>query len=444
MRKILLISVVLMLVIFFVVLFYLLPDNQLAAQSVQRSIFEDGLVLTPDATGSRNSQITEKDQTSTDKHLEVDVESGGIDLLLKERPFEVEVFGRVTDAYQQPLEGVYVSEELNQRSTRTDAQGRYRMPVTMPEHKYPILIFLRDGYREERKGVALVSDSQHSPFEINVALSDHSATTSFNGWIGNNFGQGVAGLTVKITSRGTTSLDNLYYAVSTDDYGEFHFEGIRSGVSYKFEVLASEGYPAHVVDGLEVSMQTPRLDLTINKLNLVNVNGMVVDQNLIPIPGLSLTVQNLSTGTPSQEIATDSSGFFSLNQFPAGEVRFSGKVPDFFKIGGITLSNNEFQDLTLIIDRGSRYISGWVSDAGGLPVAQARVTLDAEFEFESYQSYSYRSRRTDTAGRFEFSNLGAIDHVIAVYAKGYQKREIYHSFSADGDFVPIRLITSTP
>ena len=444
MRRMLLIPAVLMLAIFFTSLYHLLPDNTRAIQSARHFKSKESLLTTTDATASRDFELNKNDLLSAVNDIDVVTEPPKIDLLFKKRPFQVEVFGRVTDSNLQPLEGVYISEELNQRSTRTDEQGRYRMPVTIPKNKYPFLIFLRNGYREERKGVVLGPDNRHAPFEINVALSDNPGTTSFNGWIGNNFGQSVAGLTVKIKSRGTMSMDNLYYAVSTDEYGEFHFEGIRSGISYRFEVLASADYPSHVIDELEVTMQTPRLSLTINKLNLVNITGMVVNQNSIPIPELSMTVQNLNAGSPPQRITTDSSGFFELNAFPAGEVRFSGKVPDYFKISGIKLSDAEYQDLTLVVDRGGRYLSGWVSDSSGLPVAQARVTLDAELESDNYQSYSFRSRKTDNAGRFEFDNLSDIDHVVTVYAKGYKKQEVFHQFDAGNDYLSIRLNANLP
>jgi len=435
-----LIPAVLMLAIFFTALFYLLPENELGSQTAQHPLIEQNLYSIANKTGERNAFESAKSlNQSPDTAGNINA-SGKAGLLLKERPFEIEVFGRVIDTDGQPIEGVFVSEELNQRTTGTDAQGRFRMSVYMPKNKYPFLIFLRNGYREQREGVVLTPERQRAPFEINVTLSEDPSTTSFSGWIGNNFGQGVAGSTVKITSRGSMSMDNIYYAISSDENGEFHFEGIRSDIIYKLEVLASEDYPPHVIDELEVSMQTPRLNITIDKLSLINVTGMVVNKNSVPIPGLSINVKSLTAGSPPRKIVTDSSGFFNLNQFPSGEVRFSGKVPDYFKVSGITLADTEYQDLVLVIDRGGRYLSGWVSDNSGLPIVQARVTLDAELDADDFQSYSFRSRKTDSAGRFAFENLSDIDHVITVYAKGFRKQEIYHSFGTGNDYLSIRLL----
>ena len=444
MRKVLLIPVVVILAIFFITLFYLLPDSQLARLPTQPNKFQDSLLLAFDTANGQPSTGMENKQDSSESDTEDLKENEIPGLYSKKRPYEVEVFGVVVDADGQPLEGVFVSEELNQRSVRTDINGHYRMPVYVPEYKYPFLIFLRDGFKEERRGVIPNDDTQIQPLEINVSLSDSLKTTSFGGWIGNEFGQGLAGLTVKIISRGSMGLDNIYYSVASRDSGEFHFEGIRSDLIYKLEVVASGDYPSHVIDELKANVQTPRLNIVLNRLKRVDISGMVVNTDSVPVPGVSMKIENLISGSPPQDIVTDSSGFFNLNQFPAGEVKFTGKLPDYFKITGFKLSNSGYQELVLVIDYGTRYLSGWVSDSNGLPVPQARVTIDAEIEAENYQSYSFRSRQTDTSGRFEFKNLSNIDHVITVYAKGYQKREIDHAYSDESEFLTIKLVAQSP
>ena len=44
----------------------------------------------------------------------------------------------------------------------------------------------------------------------------------------------------------------------------------------------------------------------------------------------------------------------------------------------MTLAPDETRSLNLVIDKGIHYLSGWVSDQYGVPVENARVTLDAE------------------------------------------------------------------
>jgi len=387
--------------------------------------------------------IKQEEDNSTEPISEV-IKYNSFDLSTQSRiPSVYEITGRVLDSRGIPIEAALIANESSHQSTRSDAEGYYRLFVTKPKNKYPMLVFLRDGYREERQSALLDQPLTVATQEINVTLNEFPGTTSVTGWIGDNLGYAVAGASIKIRSRGIQRMDNFYYSVLSNEKGIFQFEGIRSGVSYKLEVPPGERYPYYVIDALEVSKNTPPLNIVIDRLSLVNVTGMVVDSNAMPVPELKLRVENLSTHSATRTIVTDSSGFFNLNQFPSGELQFSGKVPDYFKVTGVRLATEEYQNITLVIDQGWHYLSGWVSDASGLPIAKARVTLDAQIDNADSQSYSFRSRLTDNAGRFAFENIADIEHVITVYAKGFQKREIYHRFKSGNDYLPIQLLTNS-
>ena len=138
-----------------------------------------------------------------------------------------------------------------------------------------------------------------------------------------------------------------------------------------------------------------------------------------------------------EHLTTDSSGFYNLERFPAGQVKFSTLAPEYFIASGITLNQNQIRDLILLIDKGSYYLSGWVSDQNGIPLKNARVTLKASFFDGDIGSYSYRSRYTDSAGIFSFADVGNKTHLITVYADGFKTREMMHQFTSPIDEVHI-------
>jgi len=138
-------------------------------------------------------------------------------------------------------------------------------------------------------------------------------------------------------------------------------------------------------------------------------------------------------------VTSDSSGFFKLERFPAGEVQFSTTSPEYFKITGVTLTPDETRSLNLVIDKGIHYLSGWISDQNGVPVENARVTLDAEIKSGIAQSISYRSKITNRTGSFSFAGLGNETHMITVYTKNFARKEISHRFKSASEEIHIIL-----
>ena len=92
-----------------------------------------------------------------------------------------------------------------------------------------------------------------------------------------------------------------------------------------------------------------------------------------------------------------------------------------------------------MLDKGSYYLSGWVSNELGASVAQARVVLTSLFSRDGYQSYSYRFVVTDSNGGFSFSDMGGLEHDISVDAIGYETRILNYRFQSLADNLNIQL-----
>ncbi|MCP4469317.1 MAG: carboxypeptidase regulatory-like domain-containing protein [Gammaproteobacteria bacterium] len=108
-------------------------------------------------------------------------------------------------------------------------------------------------------------------------------------------------------------------------------------------------------------------------------------------------------------------------------------------MSGLELSESDYANLVLIVDKGERYLTGWISDENGIAIEKAMVTLDATITDGSIEYFSYRSRSTDSTGKFSFDNVAGGDHRISVYANGFDKLDIQHRFHSQSDQVHLTL-----
>ena len=353
---------------------------------------------------------------------------------------EITVSGIVSDAYNQAIEDVLVIDEFKLGSTRTDSSGWYRIKIEIPSLKLPLLNFRRTGYKEDKISLAVIKSNGRSDFELDVILEESVLSTTVDGWLGNESGVGLGGLKIEIRSRGREGTGFISYALLSEDNGEFSFEGIRSDHSYRLRIESSEEYAGYTLDPFWVAEHRSHITIILDSLRLIDVDGMIVDTDNSPIANFSITVQNLTTDYPDRIISSDSSGFFKLLAFPAGELKLSTNAPDYFRITGLSLRENEYRNLNLVLDKGAYHLSGWVSDENGAPLGKARVTLSSIFSVDAYQSFSYRSTATDSNGGFEFTRLGGQSHIVRVYAKGFKTYIQNHEFASFSDRLHINLI----
>ena len=288
----------------------------------------------------------------------------------------------------------------------------------------------------DRKGLSGRSSDDGN--QANPGQAEAYSTTSFNGWIGSDLGESLKGQKIRITSREMLNQEHFTYTASSDENGNFSFDGIRAAL-YKLEVFPTSGYSNSVIERLLVSNSIPPLNIVLNTLQFVDVTGMIVDGEGTAISDFEIVAKNITTGRHVEEFSSDSSGFFRIEYFPLGEVNFLTKPPSYFNITGMHLTNENYHNLVLTVDRGSYYLSGWVSDKNGMAVVGARVNLDGEIVDGGIKSFSYRSKMTDSAGTFSFDDVGSKKHVITVYAMGFVTQEIQHKFHSSASEVNIVL-----
>ena len=348
----------------------------------------------------------------------------------------VEIFGRVTDLEQRPIENALVIDEQNFFSTRSDANGNYKLTLDLPWNHSRTLYFLRNGYAHQR---ILLSKNEPSVLRLDIALEDAIDSVGLSGWISNEIGIGLAEARIELASRNKKGAGNFNLAAYSDDNGYFFFEGVPVGEDYKLTANLSPNYLVYLNDKFSENHNQQTINIEIESLKFVTINGMFISSESAPVADFEVYITNISTAIHNRKIVSDSSGFFTLDKFPLGNVSMSTRASEYFKISGLTLTEENHSNLTLVIDTGNHYLTGWVTDEYGVAIEKAMVTLHASIKEGPVESFSYRSQTTDSAGRFHFAQVGSIQHQISVYATGYDKAEIDHRFEAQSDEVFIRL-----
>lgn len=355
----------------------------------------------------------------------------------------IEIFGRVVDRNQQPIEDVLITEERYFFSTRSDAGGNYRLLIDMPRHRFPTLHFLRHGFSGKRVRPDKKQLHQKPVLELDLELEDNPGSVRLSGWVGNEAGVALEGVRVDLTALETDSGNNFFLTVFTDASGHFNLEGVRAGEKYRLSISPAPEYQGYRDNELVVSTNPAPINIVLNSLKLVDIDGMILNHESAPVPDFEFQISNLITGSHSRKIVSDASGFFSLREFPLGTVslttNLSSQGAEYFRISGLTLTDNEYRNLILIVDKGSHYLSGWVSDTNGIMVVKAMVTLEARTQDGPTESLSYRSQSTDPSGRFAFADVGGGEHRLSVYANGFDKQELLHQFNAQSDEIQVKL-----
>jgi hypothetical protein len=273
----------------------------------------------------------------------------------------------------------------------------------------------------------------------NPASAAAEPGTSLSGWVGTESGSGLEGIQIEIQSLGFDGEEKVTTTVTSKASGGFQLENIVPDRQYRLEIKPQRSYAGHSLDSFTTDSAEALEEITLVRIELVDAEGMIVDTDLAPVADFELSVRSLAAQFPDRVIRSDSSGYFKLTAFPAGELRIATNASDYYRIKGIKLRPDEYRNLTLIIDRGSYHLSGWVSDDNGAPLAQAQVTLKSAFATDEYHSFSYRSAVTDDNGGFEFAQLGGHRLTLGIYASGFKSSIVQHDFKSFADSVEIKL-----
>ena len=183
----------------------------------------------------------------------------------------------------------------------------------------------------------------------------------------------------------------------------------------------------------------PRLDIVLEPVVLVAADGIIVDTSQAPVANFTLRLRSATTNIPDRVITSDASGYFRLDDFPAGPLEINTSGRDYYRIQGVELRAGTYNSLTLIVDHGNYRLSGTVVDTDQAPVAGARITLKGAISAGDYHTYTYRTKTTNADGSFAFANLGSYRYTLGIHAAGYETQIRTHEFQSFAERLEIRL-----
>jgi hypothetical protein len=350
-----------------------------------------------------------------------------------------EVFGTITDSLGQPVEDALITEERYFSSATSDEQGNYRIRLDLPPNRLPTLNFLRAGFAGKRIKLTQSQLQTKQIFELDTTLIDSTETLRISGWVASDIGGALEGVRIQINALGSSESDNFYLTVFSDERGNFVLEGARATTHYRLTATLAPEYPIYIDDDFYLGSEPEQLQIQLRSLKFVNLGGMIMNSEAAPVTDFEIYINNLSTGVHTGKIVSDSSGFFTLDHFPLGEVSLSTRGADFYRISGLELTELDYTNLRLIVDRGNRHLSGWVSDENGLAINKALITLESTITEGKVEYFAYRSRSTDDSGGFIFGKVARGDYRISAFANGFEKLTITHKLRSPSDQLQLTL-----
>ncbi|MEA3291876.1 MAG: carboxypeptidase-like regulatory domain-containing protein, partial [Pseudomonadota bacterium] len=287
--------------------------------------------------------------------------------------------------------------------------------------------FNRDGFHENRitkNGAELAAAAS---YRMDVQLERIGNTTTVNGVVKSENGEPLAGQQVYLQS---SSLNARYRAVS-DKEGNFTLPGVALGTDYRLWVLPSGMYGQHQRNPVEITENTPLLEISLPVLYGGSVSGQVVDAEGGPMGNFTLHLHSQQFGSSSRAV-TDENGCFGPVKLAAGKITFFTQAQPRFSINGFDLQAGNQQNAHLVMDWGSYQVRGTVADGSGTVVAGAKVNMFMAYQFDEMKASSNRNTITDESGFFRFTQVGPGTHRVTVNEDRYKPYNTEHDVGGGG------------
>jgi protocatechuate 3,4-dioxygenase beta subunit len=339
-----------------------------------------------------------------------------VDITVGERR-SLAVVGTVIDPDGAVVSGVQVSVLTHPAApATTDPEGRFRVEVKY-ERGAVAFAAKKQGYAQGEAVVTAAEIGDQEEVEMALVIEPLGKTGELRGRIADPQGKPIAKQVVRIHS---SSLNGNYQGVSGDN-GEYSIREIRIAPDYQASVSPDRDWTDFAEGPFEIPEGSTRLDIVLEPLSTGRLTGKMVDPDGRPVPRLTLWVRSLTATSNVSTITGDDQGRFTLEDAPAGDLRFETRATPLISAQGIRLEAGESHEVEILVGLGAGRLDGQVTGPDGkTAVAGARLTLSWNGTRGTIQSTVYREVSSDAQGRFSFSGLSKGRGSIIASAPGYQ------------------------
>ena len=328
------------------------------------------------------------------------------------------ISGTVVDPADAPLPNVniFLGPVQNNPVAVTNSSGSFVFNLPVRSDQRFLVSINGDGYKEKKLSISYNDWRDHNSAKLTVVLVPIGLRAVVSGKIFAPDGSGVSGEWVNLQNA------QKQYRSVTDETGAFVFNDVTPDGNYALWLVPKENYKKYRQEGLMISAYTENtFTIALESIGFGSLNGTITDFYGQPVPAFTLLVR--SENAPheaAQQVTSDQSGFYFIDNVPDGRVRFETLSFPRFVISGIELPAGKEAEVDLLLDLGDNNLEGRVVDSNGDPVAGADVILSWKLSENGLVYQSTRKTATNAAGDFLLSGMGRGLRTLAIHRAGFQ------------------------
>ena len=265
---------------------------------------------------------------------------------------DLRVFGMVTTTGGEPLGGVAVTPATQNAPTSSSSkEGRYSFEVKLLENARDLAVRAsKQGYEDQEVRLDTSKPEAGNDLELNIVMEPDadSALAEVSGRVTGPGNEPVAGQRIGLSSAKARQ----NYRPTTDAEGRFVIQRVEPSDDYMLSINAVAAYKDYFQRDIKVTKNGLTLNVELEALDTGTLSGQMLNVFGVPIPNFTLVLQTKETSYYNQRVLGDSSGNFTVEKAPAGELRMKTKSNPYYTIEGIQLNAGAEREVPVVLDWG--------------------------------------------------------------------------------------------
>ncbi|MEZ6015572.1 MAG: sigma-70 family RNA polymerase sigma factor [Planctomycetota bacterium] len=326
-------------------------------------------------------------------------------------PIDATVKGVVRDERGNGLSGCMIKGMFG--NAKSDARGAFSMSIAASS--WGGLRASAAGYGEEEVQLEGLAPGSTTEVEFRMVRG-----ARIEGVVRDEGGRPVEGVIVGILGETTQT-------ATTDGAGRYVLDQIKLAPPRALTPFAKRAeFPAHQSTSLQLEAGRAEYVLDLDLPGTVVAAGLVVRPDGAPVAGADVWIGSDEYSMDRMTTRSGDHGEFEFAHVSAGHTKLSASKPGFAAVVSIIelAAPQGARDLRLELGR-ARTLRGVVQDAAGRGLAGVSVAARNVDD-----AYVGQSARTDTAGRFEVTDLPPEALTVEAFARGLVRASVRVSAAA--------------